>query len=495
MDTTGRDERTLGAAVTGTPATASPAASALAASQAAVAGFIMRARNAQRAIDSCTQAQADQLALAAAWAIMEPSRNLALAELAVRDTGLGNVGDKIAKNHRKTLGLMRDLKGAKTVGIVSDDRERGVTEIARPVGVVAAITPSTNPGATPANKIINALACRNAVILAPSPKGHSTGALLVEFVRAELQKIDAPPDLVQILPAPVTREATRALMKQADLVVATGSQANVRAAYESGTPAFGVGAGNVASIVDADADIARAATLIAKSKMFDNATSCSSENSVIIVDAVYDAMMAALEREGGALLTADEKSRLQSRMWPEGKLAPTLMAQSAAKIAALAGLERAAALQDVGFLMVEESGVGPDHPYSGEKLSPVLAVYRAKNFDEACARVRAIYAFQGAGHSVSYHGHDEGHVLDCALDLPVARVIVNQAHAIATGGSFDNGLPFSLSMGCGTWGRNSFSDNLHYRHYLNITRIARPIPERVPTLDDIFGDYFAQHGR
>ena len=461
---------------------------------ALVAAVVARARNAQRAVDGYTQAQADELALAAAWAIMEPSRNLALAELAVRDTGLGNVDDKIAKNHRKTLGLMRDLKGAKTVGIVHESPERGLTEIARPVGVVAAITPSTNPGATPANKIINALVCRNAVIVAPSPKGHSTGAMLVDFVRAELEKIGAPMDLVQILPAPVARDATYALMKQVDLVVATGSQANVRAAYESGTPAFGVGAGNVASIVDADADVDRAAGLIARSKTFDNATSCSSENSVVIVDAVYNTMIAALERAGGAMLAGDEKSKLQMRMWPEGKLASTFTAQSAPKIAALAGLDREA-LQEARFLMVEEMGTGQDFPFSGEKLSPVLTVYRVTNFGEACRRVREIYSYQGAGHSVSYHGGDDGNVLDLALDLPVARVIVNQAHAIATGGSFDNGLPFSLSMGCGTWGRNSFSDNLHYRHYLNITRIARPIPERVPTLDDIFGDYFARHGR
>ena len=459
-----------------------------------VASLVARARNALHAINGYTQSQADELALAAAWAIMEPSRNLALAELAVRDTGLGNVDDKIAKNHRKTLGLMRDLKGAKTVGIVDENRERGITEIARPVGVVAAITPSTNPGATPANKIINALVCRNAVIVAPSPKGHATGAMLVDFVRAELMKIKAPVDLVQILPSPVSREATYALMKQADLIVATGSQANVRAAYESGTPAFGVGAGNVASIVDADADVDRAAALIAKSKTFDNATSCSSENSVVIVDAVHDAMIAALERAGGVMLVDAEKSKLQMRMWPEGKLASMFTAQSAPKVAALAGLDREA-LQGARFLMVEEAGTGPHFPFSGEKLSPVLTVYRVAHFAEACRKVRDIYAYQGAGHSVSYHGGDDGHVLDLALDLPVARVIVNQAHAIATGGSFDNGLPFSLSMGCGTWGRNSFSDNLHYRHFLNITRIARPIPERMPSLDDIFGDYFARNGR
>ena len=459
-----------------------------------VAALIARARAAQALVDGYTQRQADDLALACAWAIMEPTRNRALAERAVKDTGLGNVPDKLTKNHRKTLGLMRDLQHARTVGVIAEYPEQGVVEIARPVGVVAAITPSTNPGATPANKIINAVKCRNAIIVAPSPKGQTTAALLLEYIHAEFAKIGAPPELVQVLPAPVTKEATLELMHQADLVVATGSQANVRAAYASGTPAFGVGAGNVASIVDADADLARAAALIARSKTFDNATSCSSENSVIIVDPVYEAMLAALAGAGGVLVTADEKQRLQATMWPEGKLAPAATAQSSARIAALAGFTRPAFGQSK-FLLVEETGAGKDCVFSGEKLSPVLAVYRASDFDHARELVRAIYAYQGAGHSVGYHGNDDAHILDLGLHLPVARVIVNQAHAIATGGSFDNGLPFSLSMGCGTWGRNNFSDNMTYRHYLNVTRIARPIAERVPALADIFGDYHTRYGR
>jgi sulfoacetaldehyde dehydrogenase len=238
---------------------------------------------------------------------MEPDRNRALAEMAVRDTGLGVVEDKVTKNHRKTLGLLRDLKGAKSVGVIAEYPELGIVEIARPVGVVAAITPSTNPGATPANKIINALKGRNAVILAPSPKGASTCAALLGYIDAELAKLGAPPDLVQMLPAPITKEATHALMRQADLVVATGSQANVRAAATSGTPAFGVGAGNVASIIDSSAKLAEAAAAIARSKTFDNATSCSSENSVVILDAVYSGAMFALAAAGGVLLDAPKK--------------------------------------------------------------------------------------------------------------------------------------------------------------------------------------------
>ncbi len=455
-----------------------------------VAALVARARRAQAAYERCSQAQVDEVATACGWAIMKPENNRALAEAAVRDTGLGNVEDKVAKNHRKTLGLLRDIKGVRTVGVIAEYPERGVTEIARPVGVVAAITPSTNPGATPANQIINALKCGNAVILAPSPKGHSTCALLLGFIHKEFKKIHADPDLVQVLPAPVTKEATHELMRQADLIAATGSQSNIRAAYSSGKPAIGVGQGNVVSIVDASADLADAAAKIARSKTFDNATSCSSENSVVVLTPVYDAMLKALAAQGGVLLDAAEKARLQAVMFPGGKLSPATTAQSAERIAGLAGLRRSGL-----FLMVEETGTGPAHPFSGEKLAPVLAVYRAADFDEAFAITRRIYDYQGKGHSVSLHTRDDSQAMRLGLEMPVARVIVNQAHCIATGGSFDNGLPFSLSMGCGTWGGNSFSDNMHWRHFLNITRIARVIPEKVPAEDEVFGAYHARHGR
>lgn len=458
-----------------------------------VTDLVRRARAAQAAYERWPQERVDEAALACGWAIMKPENNRLLAEIAVRDSGLGSVPDKLTKNYRKTLGLMRDIRGVKTVGVIAEYPERGLTEIARPVGVVAAITPSTNPAATPANQIINALKCGNAIVLAPSPKGYSTCAALLGFMHAELAKVGAPLDLVQVLPAPVTKEATHELMRQCDLVAATGSQSNIRAAYSSGKPAIGVGQGNVVSIVDASANLADAAAKIALSKTFDNATSCSSENSVVILAPVYDAMLARLAEQGGVLLDAAEKAKLQAFMFPGGKLGPAATAQSAPRIAGLARLERPAALA-ARFLMVPETGTGPTFPFSGEKLAPVLAVYRARDFDEAFALTRGIYDYQGKGHSVSIHTRDEGQVMRLGLEMPVARVIVNQAHCIATGGSFDNGLPFSLSMGCGTWGGNSFSDNMHWRHFLNITRIARPIREQVPDESEIFGAYHAKYG-
>jgi sulfoacetaldehyde dehydrogenase len=423
---------------------------------------------------------------------MEPSRNRTLAEIAVRDTGLGDVADKIDKNHRKTLGLMRDLHGAVSTGVIAEYPDKGIVEIAKPVGVVAAIVPSTNPGATPANNIINALKCGNAVILSPSPKGYSTCAKLLEFIAEEFQRIGAPRDLVQVLPAPVTKALSGELMKQADLVVVTGSQSNVKAGYSSGTPALGVGAGNVSVIVDATADCEDAARKVMRSKTFDNATSCSSENSLVIDAQIYDRMLAALAREGGVLLSTAEKATLERAMFPGGKLSPAVTAQPVSRICEIAGLTRPD-LTRAKCLMVEETGAGRAYPFSGEKLSPVLALYRAGDFDHALRIVRGIYDYMGDGHSCGIHTADRAHVERLGHEMTVCRVIVNQAHAIANGGSFDNGLPFSLSMGCGTWGGNSFSENLNYRHFMNVTRIVRTIPPREPTVEDVFGEYLSKH--
>jgi sulfoacetaldehyde dehydrogenase len=308
--------------------------------------------------------------------------------------------------------------------------------------------------------------------------------------------VGAPRDLVQALPGPIRREQTFELMRQADLVVATGSQTNVKAAYSSGTPALGVGAGNVSVIVDETADIPAAAERIAISKTFDHATSCSSENAVIAVDAAYGRLVESLIAQGGVLLSADETRSLERSMFAGGKLSSAFIAQSAPAIASLAGFARPA-LEQARFLMVAQTGVGPEHPFSGEKLAPVLALYRVRDFAAAAALARRLLDYQGAGHSVGLHSRDENRALELGLTLPVCRVIVNQAHCFATGGSFDNALPFSLSMGCGTWGGNSLSDNLNYRHFLNITSVVHPLPSgsvREPTEDELFGAWRRKFG-
>ena len=458
---------------------------------AEVEAIVARARAAQAAYEAAGSQQAyDRAAQAAAWAIMEPTRNRHLAELAVETTGLGNVADKITKNHRKTLGLMRDIKDAQTFGVLSDDPATGITEIARAKGVVGAIVPSTNPAATPANNIINALKCGNAIVVAPSPKGVACSETLIAYIHAEFAKIGEDPDLVQMVPAPGSKEKTQGLMEACDVIVCTGSQNNVHRAQTAGTPAVAVGAGNVTVIVDETADLDAAAEKIRASKCFDNATSCSSENAVVVVDAVHDAFVAAMARAGGALV--DDEAGIVARLWPDGHLNRSVIAQDADKMIAVLDLD---VPEDTEFIAVPTSGIGPEHPLSGEKLSRVLALYRASDFDEAVATTRAIQLHQGAGHSVGLHSTDADRPMTLALAIPTSRVIVNQAHTFATGGSFTNGMPFSLSMGCGTWGGNSVNDNVNYRHFLQSTRIVREIPANEPTLEDIFDGYWAEAGK
>ncbi|MDE0793867.1 MAG: aldehyde dehydrogenase family protein [SAR324 cluster bacterium] len=462
--------------------------------QTTVETVVAQARAAQTQFETASQEVVDELIIGLAWAIIEPETNRSLAEQAVLETGLGNVEDKIIKNHRKTLGLLRDLKKATSCGIIRELPEQGLVEIARPVGVVGAVTPSTNPIATPLNKTLNALKGRNSIILAPSPKGEAVCQRVVDLLQNILRRSGHPENLIQKLPTPVSKEATHELMQLVDLIVVTGSQNNVRASYRSGTPAIGVGAGNVSTLIDETADLVSAAKKIAASKSFDNATSCSSENSVVIVDEVYEKTVAALENEGATMLSAEETQNLQNALWIQGRLNPDLIAKSASDIAKATGLERPE-INKLKMLMVEETGTGSEHPFSGEKLCPVLTVYRAASFEDACRQIEKIYDFQGKGHSVGLHSQDESRPLKMGMNLPACRVIVNQAHCFATGGSFDNGLPFSLSMGCGTWGGNSISENLNYRHYLNIVRIVRPIPPVEPSVEEIFGEYWARYGR
>lgn len=441
-----------------------------------------------------SQARYDRAAQAAAWAIMEPARNEKLATLAVQVTGLGNVPDKITKNHRKTLGLMRDIADAQTFGILSDDAATGITEIARPIGVIGAVVPSTNPAATPANNVINALKCGNAIILSPSPKGVSCCEMLLTFIHAEFDKIGEDKRLVQMIPPPGTKADTQRLLELADLAVVTGSQDNVRRAYSSGTPAMGVGAGNVTSIIDETADLAAAAAKITASKTFDNATSCSSENALVVVDAVYDAFVGEMAAEGGALVPAAQAEGIVARLWPDGHLNREVIAKDADVLIEKLGLAGTVP-SDTKFIAVETDGIGPDHPLSGEKLSRVVALYRARDYDDAAVITKRILNYQGAGHSIGLHTADMDRAVALGRHMPSCRIIVNQAHTFATGGSFENGLPFSLSMGCGSWGGNSIDDNLHWKHFMQRTKVVRPIPAREPSLDAIFGAYWESAGK
>ena len=305
-------------------------------------------------------------------------------------------------------------------------------------------------------------------------------------------RIGAPKNIVQSLPEPISKEDTNELSNLVDLIVATGSQNNIQRALQSGTPTLGVGVGNVPSIIDESANLNDASHKIMTSKTFDNATSCSSENSIIVHEKVYDSMISLLVEEGGSLLNGDEKLKLQGTMWNDrGVINRDVIAKRAAEIAKLSGLS--GKHLDSKFLMVEEQYIGSSYPFSMEKLSPVLTVYKAKDFDHAVNIAKDILNNQGKGHSCSIHSQNEDNIFKLGQELPVCRIIVNQAHCFATGGNFDNGLPFSLSMGCGTWGNNVTDENLNYKHYLNTTKIVKTIKNNEPSEKDIFSSYWKKY--
>jgi sulfoacetaldehyde dehydrogenase len=439
------------------------------------------------------QNRIDEAVTGLAWSIYKPEAALSYAVQAVAVTGIGEVDSKVIKNQRKTFGTLRDLLRVKSTGIIEEIPEKGLVKWAKPVGVVAAITPSTNPNATPVNKAMMALKGGNAIIIAPPPTAYAATLATVTGMRAELSKIGLPEDLVMILPAPVTRAMTHRLMELSDLVVATGSQANVQSAYRSGKPALGVGLGNVPVIIDASADLNAAAHKIMLSKCFDHATSCSSENALIIVDAVYDAAIQALTRQGGYLATADERDRIVERLWMDGKLNRAVIAQGPSALVKV--FELSAAAHACTFVMAEETGIGAAFPLSGEKLSLVLTIYRARDFKDAKRITKAILDYQGKGHSCGIHTQDANHARELAAEIDVVRVLVNQAHTFGNGGGYDNGLPFTLTMGCGTWQANSFSDNLNWTNFVNITHLVTTIPEDRPSEDALFGSYWKKFGK
>jgi sulfoacetaldehyde dehydrogenase len=485
----GDEVETLGAEVANSGLTSEVDTSSI------IAELIYNARAAMTVFMDYDQEKVDEVVQAVAWAIIKQENAEELARCAVADTSLGKYEDKVNKNQRKSLGTLRDLldPSAKSVGIIDVDEEKGITQIAKPVGVVAAVTPSTNPAATPANKTMMVLKGRNAIILAPSPKGASTCKLLLRYVHEELSKVGAPLDLVQVLPK-VDKELAYELMKQADFVTVTGSANNVHAAQTSGTPNACVSAGNVVSIVDASAQTKEAARKIRTSKVFDYGTSCSNDNSVVIEASVYDEMVNALKEEGGYFCDDEERELLEEAMWPGGKRSPKTLAKAPSVIAEVAGLEDPAA-REASFFMVEGKGVGDEDPFSGEKLSVVLTVSKAEDFDEALDLTKRILNYVGRGHSCGLYTTDESHVERVGMEMNVCRLLINQVQVVGNGGSFDNGLNFTLSMGGGSWAGNQIDENLSYKHFVNITRLSKPVPAVVPTQEELLGSYWSRYGR
>lgn len=461
----------------------------------AVDAVIARAVAAQKIYETkATQYRYDMAAKAAAWALMEPERNKELSEMAVLTTGLGNVADKIVKNHRKILGTLCDIKGQTTTGVIEDNKQTGITTIARPIGVIGSVVPSTNPAATPANNIVNALKCGNAIVLSPSPTATAVCMKLLEYVHIELQKVGVHPDLVQMLPQPSTKEKTQRLMERCGLIIVTGSQDNVRRAYSSGTPAMGVGAGNATVIVDESADLKAAAEKIAASKSFDNATSCSSENVLIVLEEIKESFLKELHNAGGRLLDESSASKVKAALFQSGKLNRHMIAKDIGPFLDIAGIT-VKEPESARFVVLPAEGIGPEYPESGEKLSLAVALYIAEDFNHATQLAEQIMNHQGAGHSIGLHSNNDNRAIHLGAAMPTCRVIVNQPHCFATGGSFENSSPFSLSMGCGSWGGNSIDENLNYKHYMNITQVVRPIPSYEPDLDSVFKEYWEVAGK
>jgi len=449
-----------------------------------VSELIERARRAQRIAESFNQERVDHLITAIAWNIVKPGTIEEIARLAVEETQMGNYESKYAKLNTKIKGALRDMKGKKSMGIIERDEEKGLIKIAKPVGVVGAVLPTTNPEATPVIKAMMAIKTRNAIVMSPHPRAKKTNTMIVNIMRDVLKRYDAPEDLIIGIENP-TLGITQELMKQCDLILATGGAEMVRTAYSSGKPAYGVGVGNAVVVVDETADIEDAANKVMRSKTFDYATSCSAENSLVIHESIYDDMIKALEDEGGYLLNEEEKAKLQSTMWIDGVLNREIIAQPAEKIAEIAGIDMP---KDRKFIMVEENGVGPDYPFSGEKLSVVLTIYKYKEFQEAIDRVNEITSYQGKGHSCGIHSTDEQHIVEFALKTYTSRVMVRQPQCLANSGAWTNGMPMTLSLGCGTWGGNISSENINWKHLLNVTWVSFPIPDTQPTDEELFGN-------
>ena len=453
-----------------------------------VADLIARSKAAQKVLEGYTQEQVDELTAAIAYNATRPDFALAASEALVADSGMGVAADKVNKMYAKIKGTYRDMKGLKSVGVVEVDEAKGIKKLAKPVGVIGAIIPVTNGEATPVVKAIAAIKGRNAIILAPHPRAKNVNVFVADNIRATLKKYGAPEDLViAIDPEYVSIECSGELMKQCDLILATGGTPMVRSAYSSGTPAIGVGTGNVCTIVDGTTDLTNVANMIMRSKTFDNATSCSTENSVLVLRTIYDEFVKAMEAQGGWLIkeNSTEKDKLKTALWPDGEhLNVQIVAQSPAKIAEIAGLELP---EGKKFFMVEENaGIGADYRFTGEKLSVVTTLVKYDTYAEALDKLEAVLNFQGKGHSCGIHTTDEKKIQAMAERMPVSRITVNQAQCLANSGAWTNGLPMSMTLGCGTWGHNSISSNVTWKDLINYTWVSYPIPSTQPTDEDLF---------
>ena len=455
--------------------------------------MLEKARKAQAIVEHWPQDKVDEMVKAAAWEMIKPEHAEECAKLAAQETKMGVYEDKYAKHRNKVLGALRDMEGQQSTGIVEENKEKGIFKVIKPIGVIFAPTPCTNPTATPAVKSIFALKSRNAIIFAPHMLARRCSGKTVEFARAGLKKVGAPEDLIQIMDKPYIEDIQK-MMSMCDLVVSTGGTQSVIAAYSSGKPALGVGAGNSVMIVDETVDVDAAAAKIVASKTFDNATSCSAENNVVIQESVYDQCLAALKAKGGYLCSAEEKAKLKAAMWPDGvHIEAKVVARPAARIAnKIAGLN---VPEDTKFIMVLGDDPVESDKFADEKLSPVMTVWKYKAFSDAIEYVKRIHAVRGRGHCAGIHTTSEERVRELAEQAQVSRLMVNQPQCLANSGAFTNGMPYTMTLACGTWGNNSSNDNITWRNWVNYTWVSSPIPENKPDEEKLFGAFWNAHGK
>ena len=450
-----------------------------------IAGLVARSRAAQEQIANYTQEQVDRLIRAMVWAVAREDVARKIAQHTVDETQLGNYDGKYLKIFRKTRATLMDIIDDKSVGVIEEDSARNIVKIAKPVGVIGALSPSTNPEATPVIKAISAVKGRNSIIVAPHPRAKLTNKLICDLMREAIVKMGAPADLVLSIDTPSVEKTTE-LMRQCDRVLATGGSAMVTAAYSSGTPALGVGVGNAVITVDETADLDDAAEKIRISKTLDLAASCSSDNAVILVDAIYDEMLAKLVAKGGLILGADQKAKLQAAIWVDGHINAKVVAQTPAFIADYAGFTIPEGTQ---FFIVPETGAGPDYPFSGEKMTVTMALYRASDIDDAVAITNRIQAYQGQGHSCGIYSRSDANIMKLANGTRTSRVMVNQPQSASNSGNLWNGMRQTFSLGCGSWGGNGTNNNITWRDLINETWVSKPLvtPKELLSDEELFG--------
>src|SRR6186713_3733563 len=452
--------------------------------QATVTGLVGRARAAMDQAAGLDQAAVDRLCRAIAWAGGNEATARRLAEMSVAESGLGSPEPS---RRSKVLGILRDALRQKSIGIIEEIPEKGIVKYAKPAGVIASLIPVTSPYVTPIGIAIYAIKCKDAVIFAPHPASRKTTNETVRLMRAALEQLGAPADLLQCIEQP-SIPLSQALMAGCDLTIATGGPPMVRAAYGSGKPAYGVGAGNATMVIDETADIKEAATNTRISKTNDHGSGCSADGNLVVDSSVYDAILAELERQGGHIVSAEEKALLRKAYWDEqGRRTADTIARPADVVAAKAGFPLAPGKT---FLIVPEDKIGKEHLFSTEKLGIVLAIFKFSGFDHALDIVRKIFETGGRGHSCGIYSFNDEHINRLALMAPVSRIMVRQIQSRANAGTFTNGMPMTSSMGCGIWGGNITNENISLKHYMNVTWVSRPIAEDRPSEQELFGEFY-----